>query len=214
MLVTRLEEITKKRIKVYLEEEYAFVLYPQDIKRYHIAEGKEVTKDTLADLYKETILRRAKQKAMQLLMRTDYSEYGMRQRLLRDLYPLRAVEDTIQFLYSFHYLDDARYTEHYILSKGSHMGYTELKQKLRAQGIADEMIESIYEDMDIDENAVLREQMKRKLSGKKNPDVKERKRVISYFMRRGFSYYQIVDCMKKLTDIEVDTAYDLDNGDW
>lgn len=214
MLVTRLEGITKKRIKVYLEEEYAFVLYPQDIKKYHIIEGEEVTQDTLAGIYKETILRRAKQKAMQLLMRTDYSEHGMRQRLLRDLYPMQAVDDTIQFLYRFRYLDDARYTEHYILSKGTGMGYTELKQRLRAQGIADTMIRSIYDSMDIDENAVLREQLKRKLSGKKNPDAKEQKRVISYFMRRGFSYHQIMDSMKNLTDMEVDTAYDLDNGEW
>lgn len=214
MLVTRLEGITKKRIKVYLEEEYAFILYPQDLKQYHISEGKDVTQDTLKAIYKETVLRRAKQKAMHLLMRMDYSEYGMRQRLLKELYPVQAVEDTIQFLYRFHYLDDARYTEHYIIAKGTGMGYAELKRKLRAQGIEDAMIQSIYDSMDIDDNAVLREQMKKKLSGKGKPDEKEQKRVISYFMRRGFSYYQILDSMKNLVDMEGDIAYDLDNEEW
>lgn len=214
MLVTKLEAITKKRTKVYLEEEYAFILYPQDLKKYHIAEGKEVSQDTLSSIYFEVVLRRAKQKAMQLLMHTDYSEYGMRQRLQKDLYPMQAVDDTIRFLYSYHYLDDARYTEHYILSKGSAMSYRELKQKLRAQGIDDTMIQEIYDSMDIDDLGVLREQLKKKLSGKQQLDEKERTRLISYFMRRGFSYHQIVDSMKILAGSEADTAYDLDNEEW
>ncbi|MDE5967195.1 MAG: recombination regulator RecX [Lachnospiraceae bacterium] len=211
MIVTRLEETTGKRIKIYLDDTFAFVLYPQDIKRYHIAESREIGREELSAIYQETILRRARQKAMKLLLRMDYSEYGMRQRLKRDLYPDQAIQDTISFLYEYHYLDDVRYAEHYIRAKGDSYGYAELRQRLLGQGIDTDTIQQVYADLKLDEDGVLREQMKKKLSGKQSLSEKERNRWIAYFMRRGFSYRRITECMQALAiDFTYDT-FDYDN---
>lgn len=205
MIITKLEKATGKKTKIYLDDIFAFVLYPQDIKRYHIVESREISREELSAIYRETILRRAKQKAMKLLMRTDYSEHGMRKRLKRDLYPEQAIEDTITFLYEYHYLDDDRYTEHYIRTKGDAYGYTELKQRLIMQGVDLDTIQRVYAAMGLDEDGVLREQMKRKLSGKQTLSEKERNRWIAYFMRRGFCYHSITKYMRALT---MDTACD------
>lgn len=211
MIVTRLEETTKKRIKIYLDDIFAFVLYPQDIKRYHIAESKDIGSEQLSVIYRETILRRAKQKAMKLLLRTDYSEYGMRQRLKRDLYPEQAIEDTISFLYEYHYLDDARYAEHYIRAKCDAYGYAELKQRLLGQGLDADTIQRVYADLKLDEDDILRAQMKKKLSGTQSLSEKEKNRWIAYFMRRGFSYRRITECMRALRVNFTYDTFDYDN---
>lgn len=201
MTVSRLEEISKKRIKVYIEEEFAFVLYAQDIRTYHISEGCSLGREDLEQIYQETVLRRAKQKAMQLLMRSDYSEYGLRQRLKNAFYPERAIDDTIAFLYSYHYLDDARYTEHYMISKGNSCSYTELRQRLLRQGIDSSMIHSIYEKLNLEDEDVLSLQMQKKLAGRQELTVQEKNRIIAYFLRRGFSYHSVETCLAKLLSV-------------
>lgn len=209
MIVTGLEETTKNKIKVYLDDVFAFVLYSQDLKQYHIALQRELSEAELSLIYRETVFRRAKQKAMQLLLRTDYSEYGMRRRLERDLYPQQAIDDTIAFLYYYHYLDDARYVEHYITSKGHSLGYAALKQRLQGQGISADMIQKIYGKLELSEDNVLQEQMDKRLAGKTFLTEKEQNRIVGYFLRRGFSYYKITECMRACLTMnpEVNTIY-------
>ena len=86
MIVTELEYISNYRIKVFIDEEFAFILYPQDIKRYKIEEEKEISDDLFLFIKQETILRRAKNKALCYLDRTEQTERILRQKLKSKYY--------------------------------------------------------------------------------------------------------------------------------
>ena len=41
MTVTKTEAVTKTRYKVYIDGQFAFVLYKGELSRYHVKEGAE-----------------------------------------------------------------------------------------------------------------------------------------------------------------------------
>ena len=42
MIVTKIEDVAKTRFKVYIDEQFAFVLYKGELSRYRIAVGREI----------------------------------------------------------------------------------------------------------------------------------------------------------------------------
>ena len=42
MLVTQVTELSKSRSKVYIDQEFAFVLYKGELRLYHIKESEEL----------------------------------------------------------------------------------------------------------------------------------------------------------------------------
>ena len=78
MKVTRTEEVTKSRIRVYLEEEPAFVLYKGEARRLHIREGMELTQENYNIIMEELLPKRAKLRAMNLLKSREYTVKQLR----------------------------------------------------------------------------------------------------------------------------------------
>ena len=74
MTVTKIEPVTKTRYKVYVDGQFAFVLYKGELSRYHIAEDSELEEEIYQNLRKEIVLKRAKLRAMQLINDSGSSE--------------------------------------------------------------------------------------------------------------------------------------------
>lgn len=74
MIITKLESGLQKKVRVYIDNEYVFLLYANDIRRYKLEEGMELTKEQYMRIIDETIFRRAKQKALAILKRMDRTE--------------------------------------------------------------------------------------------------------------------------------------------
>ena len=114
MVVTKVEMLTKIKYKVYLDEEFAFVLYKGELLHYRIVEGTLLEEDTVQEILQKVICKRAKLRAMHLLEDMDRSESALRKKLRQGLYPPEAVEAAISYVKSFGYLDDARYAENFV----------------------------------------------------------------------------------------------------
>ena len=113
MVVTKVEMLTRIKYKVYLDEEFAFVLYKGELSHYRIVEGTLLEEDTVQEILQKVICKRAKLRAMHLLEDMDRSESALREKLRQGLYPPEAVEAAISYVKSFGYLDDARYAENF-----------------------------------------------------------------------------------------------------
>ena len=67
MIVTRVEAVTKTKYKVYVDGQFAFILYKGELSRFHIAEDQELSQESYEKIRTEVILKRAKLRAMHLL---------------------------------------------------------------------------------------------------------------------------------------------------
>ena len=146
MTVTKLEPVTKMKYKVFLDEEFAFVLYKGELSRYGIREGVQVEEELHRKIMDEIILKRAKLRAMHLLEDMDRTELGLRDKLKQGLYPQEAIEGAVQYVKSFGYIDDLQYARRFIESRKQMKSRREIYAQLCSKGVASELIEIAFED--------------------------------------------------------------------
>ena len=109
MTITKIEELDKGKFKIYIDNEYCFCLYQKDLRLYHLKEYSEITDTVYQDIYQNTVLRRAKQKAMAILKFMDRTEQELVFKLKQADYSDTVISDVLAYIKDFHYIDDERY---------------------------------------------------------------------------------------------------------
>lgn len=136
--------------------------------------------------------------ALNLLSRRDHSEAELRRKLSPKGFAAEALDEVMARLKSAGYLDDRRFARIFAesaLRNGRGYGFR-LRLELSRRGIADEIIEETLAALgdEYEEVTTLSELMARKFEGfdPQQADERQKRRVISYFQRRGFSLAAIV----------------------
>ena len=114
MIVTGIREINKSKVKIELDSEFAFVLYKGELRLYEIEEGKELKENIYHEIMDRILPKRAKLRAMNLLKSRSYTTAQLREKLEKGGYPFQIVEEAIQYVSSFGYVDDSQYALDYI----------------------------------------------------------------------------------------------------
>lgn len=196
MVITSLEYGFKNRVKVFIEEEYAFLLYSSDIKKYDLEVQKVVSEELIKQIIEETVFRRAKQKAMAILKRMDRTEFELREKLKHEEYVDEIIERTIEYVKSYHYIDDKRYLENYIRVHQAKKSIRQIKQELKYKGIALNDFNVALEVMD-DQRAIERA-IQKKMKNKKTLDVLQKQKLITYLYQKGFTSDDIKHAVQSL----------------
>lgn len=199
MTVTRIEPFSrgKGRVAIYLNNQFAFVLYKGELSTYAIEEGMELSDELYTRILDETIILRAKKRAMNLLLKMDRTESDVRNKLSEGGYPAEAIEAAIDYLKSFHYLDDYRYASEYIRIKSSSMSSRVIRQKLVEKGISKTIIEDAFNEQDAQEQTNQEMELIRQLIIKRSkgsdlaPDYREKQKLYAYLYNKGFSVENI-----------------------
>ena len=145
MLITQVETLPRKKNRIWIDGEYAFMLYDRDMGIYGLEDGTALSDELYDRIMKETVIRRAHQKSLTMLERMDRTVEELRRKLKQDLYSDRVIDETVSYLSGLHYLDDSRYAESYIRSRIGSVSRRELMSKLYAKGIDRELFDQAYE---------------------------------------------------------------------
>ena len=195
-----IEPVTKTKFRIYLDGQFAFVLYKSELSSCHLKDGEAVTEDQIETILSEIVLKRAKRKAMSLLQSMDRTESELRDRLLRQDFPEETVDQAVRYVKSLGYVDDRRYAESFILSRKGRKSrreiYAELSGKKIDGEIVDEMMERCYEESDSGE--ALRHLLRKKHYDPSRASVEGKQKLYAYLARKGFSYGEI----KKALNLE------------
>ena len=65
-MITELKEVSSSRVKVYADEQPAFVLYKGELRKYGLKEGEELPPQVYEELLGEVLPKRAKLRCMNL----------------------------------------------------------------------------------------------------------------------------------------------------
>lgn len=192
MTVTAVEEYTKGRYKIFLNDEFAFVLYKGELHKTGIALSAELDESKIEEINEGIVCKRAKLRAMNLLKSRDYTEKALRRKLKDGLYTDEIIEKAVSYVKSYGYIDDCRYAQNYIRSNIKQRSRKEIHMKLLEKGISPETIDYAFEEeygMDTDEGE--EELIKRLLMKKcRNTDASDpvgRKKILAYMYTKGFS---------------------------
>ena len=208
MTVTKLEAGSKGRISVYLDGEFAFVLYKGELSKYGIEEGAIVADDLRERVISEVINKRAKLRAMNLLKTRDRTEADVRNKLLDGGYPENSVDEAIEYLKSFNYIDDLRYAGDYIRFKSTCMSKAVIMRNLLQKGVDKDIIEQAYVEHSSDssvsdtceEDELICKLIHKKCQNLASLDYTDKMKLFSYLYRKGFER----DSIERIFRREVD----------
>ena len=150
--ITGIEKIGKGRRRISFENGEKLVVYYSETRGLHIEDRMMLSLSEYETLLNEVVGKRAKKRALHLLEQMDRTEQQLRDKLLASEYPARCIDSAIEYVKSFHYLDDERYAETFTRYKKEKMSRQQIKQKLMMKGVArDLIISAIEEEYDVDE---------------------------------------------------------------
>lgn len=193
MVVTKIESVTKTKFKVFLDEQFAFVLYKGELSRYKITEQGEMSQELVELIKKEVLEKRAKSRAMHLLSQMDRTEEQLRMKLRQNLYPEDVIEVAVNYVKAFGYVGDAGYARRYVSARQGSKSKKEIMMALRKKGVSKEDVQIALEEeyKEYGEQETIRRLVdKKRFCAETATDVEKRK-ICEYLLRKGFRYDDI-----------------------
>ncbi len=192
MIITDIVELTKSRSRIYLDGEFAFVLYKGELRLYHIAVGKELTQEDFDEIMHTVLPKRAKKRCLMLLQKKDYTEEELRRKLRMGEYPADCIEEAIEYVKSYRYVDDYRYCMAYVSCYGDRYSRQQILTRLLAKGVDKNCILQAYEEAIGKGDVASEEELIYAVLAKKHfdistSDIKSRQKMYRHLLYKGFS---------------------------
>lgn len=149
-------------------------------------QGKQTEEEVSAGFSKED--KAACDKALYYLQFSGKTESELRKKLAEQGFLPASVDNAVAFLKRYRYLDDGDYVRRYIEKNGHKKSKKQMIYELRQKGIGEEILEPVFEEMPIDEEAQIEAILvKRNYTGDA-ADRAEKQKMSAYLARKGFSY--------------------------
>lgn len=135
-------------------------------------------------------------KAVNLLAFKDRTTQEIIQKLKEKGYSDDDIEETVDKLSYYGYLNDQNYTISYIKDNASKKGKKLITNELSKKGVDKSVIDFACEEVEIDELSSIDYIISHRFSDANFKDEKTYRRIVNYFLRRGFTYDNIKRSIK------------------
>ena len=206
MLVTQISEASKSRSRVYLDGQFAFVLYKGELRQFQIKEGQELSEESYQQIMTQILPKRAKLRSMNLLQSRDYTKRQLEDKLRQGDYPQECIEEAVAYVESYGYIDDRRYAGDYIEYHMQTKSRMRIETDLLRKGIAKDIIREVFDELG--ELGVKQDEaaMIHALLGKRNycadtATKQEQQKMYGFLHRKGFSPEAIMKSLSLRDDL-------------
>lgn len=201
MQIIRISELDKKRVKIVLEDKTCFPLYKTEQRRYDLAEGEELSREQFQEIREDILIKRARRRTMYLLEQMDRTEAQLREKLRQGYYPEDIIENAIAYVKGYHYVDDLRYAQNYVRTRKGKKSQRKLQMELLAKGVAKTMIQQALEEeyQQESEQELILKWIEKKHYCAQEADLKEKRRMYQFLLRKGFQADDILHVLDYLT---------------
>lgn len=191
MLVTQISEISKARYRVYLDGQFAFVLYKGELSRFHIKVDQECSEEIYQQIMTQILPKRAKLRSMNLLQSRDYTRRQLEDKLKQGEYPPECVEEAIAYVESYGYIDDYRYAKDFIEYHLQTKSRKRIETDLMRKGIGKDIIDKAFDELEDlgveqDELSLARTLLNKKKYCANTATKQEQQKMYGFLYRKGF----------------------------
>jgi regulatory protein len=195
-IIKRIEKIQFKKnvFKLYFENGVNLTVFADTIVKFALKPNISISENEYDKLVSYDKFNRVMFDALNLVSRRAYSENSLKRKLTQRGYNTDITDKVLVRLKELNYLNDNNYAKNYALylykkGKGSFL----IKPELERQGLDKD---SIKEALDYikEENEpfeIILKVLKTKFKNFNNKDKNETKKVIAFFLRRGFTFEDI-----------------------
>ena len=140
---------------------------------------------------------------MNLLKSREYTREQMRTKLRQGLYPDTVIDEAVDYVTSFGYIDDKRYVEQYIRYASQTKSKKQMEQDLLHKGVGKSDITEGFaktlEEEDTDQEVELIERLiEKKHYDRQKATLEERQKIVSFLYRKGFPLDKIYKAVGRI----------------
>lgn len=204
MIVTEIKEQKKTagKYNIFVDGEYVFALFAQDISYFKIKEGAEISEKTFQYIQDTLMYIKAQDTALYYIGYKMRTEKEVITKLEDKEFSEVIIERVIEFLKKYNYLNDEEYAQKYIKQreKSSPRSIYALKYELKKRGVSEEVLENSDIADTVEEVEGAYYWLNRKTRGVVPEDFKEKNKVIQFLQRKGYRYDIINQAFERLKE--------------
>lgn len=194
----------KRRVMIRFDNGTEVTLYRSELRGLPFAEsnllmqeGSYVPDNLYQKILYDIVGVRARKRALFLLEKMDRTEYQLYDKLLQNGYPKECVDAALEYVKSYHYIDDLRYARTYVRYHQQKKSRQRLKMDLIKKGVAKYIIEqALEEEFASDEREKIKELLEKRRYDAISADAKEQQRMYQFLLRRGYKSSDILGVMR------------------
>lgn len=196
MKVTKIEtqKRNKEKVNIYVDNKYLFSLTLNGLLASHLKEGSEITDSQIEELKIEDEPKLAFQHALNIISYSMKTEFELVKKLREKEFSEPAIEQAVQKLKGYKYIDDDIYVTMYIKTKAipNNWGEQKIISKLLQKGVDINLIKQKIEELysyDEKKNAITKVAEKYVEKLPKDEDIlKKKQKLYRYLAGKGYSY--------------------------
>lgn len=192
--ITKIEtgKRNKERVNVYIDDEYAFSINMELVYKFGLKVNEEVNKEKLIEISKSENLSKCKESALRTIEKSYKTEKEIRDKLLSKEFDSETVDNTIDFLIEYGFIDDSKFVSMYIKDRIRTQGRNKIRYSLISKGVNKLLIEEAFSTLDRDDEMeraiVLCEKKYLNISKREDDDFKIKNKLTRYLLGRGYDY--------------------------
>lgn len=199
MKILRIQK-SKDRYLIELNEGNSLSLKESVFVRHNLYKGKEVSREMLDFIRADAEKQEAIDFALKKLTNRK-SEHEIRMLLQREDFDESTIDSAVEYLYTYHFLDDREYALLYARDKRKLNGYGPIKIAyiLRTKGLDETDIRRALEEYTEEEECSRIERLIEKKYLRNGKLIQETPKIIRFLLSRGFHYDKIKSVLKSWT---------------
>lgn len=198
-IITKIEEQkNKKRVNIFVDDAFFCGLNKETAVVFGLKTGKNIDEETLKTVVFESEVKSAFDKSTDYLGSRMHTKKELFEKLLKKNYEKPVIEKAIEKLEEYHYVDDLMFAKQFV-SENPKYSKKVLDGKLRQKGVNSDVIESVLQNIeDEDEFELCKKYAEKYAKGKDFKDKKNVEKLMSSLLRRGFSFEMIKKATKSI----------------
>lgn len=202
MQITKLRKHKGRLFVLFSFDEEIARLDASIVKDNAIREGTEISPEDLELLQRQSDNHRAKEKALWLLSLRDHSQKELKDKI-KKTEGEEAAQYAVEMMQEYGYVDDESFAKHRakFLMETKHYSIRRCEQELILKGINRETARNVLDDLEIDEEEILRSVIERKFLPIPT-DEKALRRTVNALIRLGYNYNDIRRIMREYNELE------------
>lgn len=206
MTVTEITEETGSRVRIRMDDEFAFVLYKGELPVYNIRKDQELEEKAFLKIMREVLPKRAKLRAMHLLKNRSYTSHQLLDKLRKGGYPDEIAREALQYVTDCGYVDDRQYALDFVEYHKKSKSRKRILSDLRQKGIcANDAAKAWEETVGEDANQLEKEQILalacKKHFAAETATYEEKQKFMAFLFRKGFT----IEAIRSVLSLDITT---------
>ena len=189
MKITKIKRIAStSRYHVYTDEKYCGIFLDEILARYNLKTDVEYDEDNLKKIKAENDEKVSFDMAVGYIEKYRVSEKGIKDYLKKKGFEEKTIQETLKKLKDYNLINDEAFAREYFLTLSNSKGKIAIANKLREKGIKQEIINSLLENVDENEEIEKATTIAEKFVKNRENTPKNKQKCLAHLVYKGYDF--------------------------